>query len=372
MGSTALMETNVNDQNPTMYIFFNGARIARIDPGAAAKYYVTDNVGSTAVETDAQGNVLNASLFFPYGVERIVQQNDTANNYRFSGKERDPQTGLDDFGARYYDSSLGRFTTPDWDAKPTAVPYASFGDPQTLNLYSYVENGPLNRVDADGHADQVVPNSAMTPLAECYDQGSSSGCPGGQAAGQVSSGIDHDTSDANNRAHADQAAANAGNGAAQPAQAQQQNTGQGQQNQSDKPGFSITAGHGNLELTNTDTGHTVGDYGYVSGMNGDTNQADAGKGPIPSGKYTLDPKEISSHWWRKLFMSDWGDYRVPLHPEAGTDTHGRSGFFLHGGGVHWEETRYGSEGCIKVFDLNQNRLFQLLQGARGPVEVTVQ
>ncbi|MGO8710439.1 MAG: tlde1 domain-containing protein, partial [Terracidiphilus sp.] len=193
-----------------------------------------------------------------------------------------------------------------------------------------------------------------------------------QAAGQVSSGIDHDTSDANNRAHADQAAANAGNGAAQPAQAQQQNTGQGQQNQSDKPGFSITAGHGNLELTNTDTGHTVGDYGYVSGMNGDTNQADAGKGPIPSGKYTLDPKEISSHWWRKLFMSDWGDYRVPLHPEAGTDTHGRSGFFLHGGGVHWEETRYGSEGCIKVFDLNQNRLFQLLQGARGPVEVTVQ
>ncbi|MFZ1937922.1 MAG: tlde1 domain-containing protein, partial [Terracidiphilus sp.] len=182
----------------------------------------------------------------------------------------------------------------------------------------------------------------------------------------------HDTSDANNRAHADQAAANAGNGAAQPAQAQQQNTGQGQQNQSDKPGFSITAGHGNLELTNTDTGHTVGDYGYVSGMNGDTNQADAGKGPIPSGKYTLDPKEISSHWWRKLFMSDWGDYRVPLHPEAGTDTHGRSGFFLHGGGVHWEETRYGSEGCIKVFDLNQNRLFQLLQGARGPVEVTVQ
>jgi GH24 family phage-related lysozyme (muramidase) len=42
--------------------------------------------------------------------------------------------------------------TPDWDAKPISVPYASFGDPQTLNLYSYVENAPLNRVDADGHA----------------------------------------------------------------------------------------------------------------------------------------------------------------------------------------------------------------------------
>jgi hypothetical protein len=40
----------------------------------------------------------------------------------------------------------------DWDAKPVAVPYANFGDPQTLNLYSYVENSPVDRVDADGHA----------------------------------------------------------------------------------------------------------------------------------------------------------------------------------------------------------------------------
>ena len=99
------METDANDRNPTTYIFFNGARIARIDPGTtAAKYYVTDNIGSTEVETDDQGKPLNQSLFFPYGVERIIQQTDTANNYRFSGKERDPNTGLDDFGARFYAS----------------------------------------------------------------------------------------------------------------------------------------------------------------------------------------------------------------------------------------------------------------------------
>ncbi len=70
---------------------------------------------------------------------------------RSTGKERDAESGLDDIGARYYASNLGRFMSPDWDAKPTAVPYASFGDPQTLNLYSYVENAPLNRMDADGH-----------------------------------------------------------------------------------------------------------------------------------------------------------------------------------------------------------------------------
>jgi RHS repeat-associated protein len=129
---------------------------------------VTDNVGSTAVETDYLGNILNESLFFPYGVERVIEQSDTANNYKFTGKERDTETGLDDFGARYYDSNLGRFMTPDWDAKPTSVPYAKFGDPQTLNLYAYVENGPLNNVDADGHAtggpDPIDPAHQPGPL----------------------------------------------------------------------------------------------------------------------------------------------------------------------------------------------------------------
>ncbi|GAC1515349.1 MAG: hypothetical protein NVS1B11_32210 [Terriglobales bacterium] len=52
------------------------------------------------------------------------------------------------FGARYYGSSLGRFMTPDWAAKPTAVPYAMFGDPQSLNLYSYVRNNPTTLRDA--------------------------------------------------------------------------------------------------------------------------------------------------------------------------------------------------------------------------------
>lgn len=70
---------------------------------------------------------------------------------KFTGKERDSESGLDNFGARYDASSLGRFMTPDWAAKPTTVPYASFGDPQTLNLYAYVRNNPVSRADADGH-----------------------------------------------------------------------------------------------------------------------------------------------------------------------------------------------------------------------------
>jgi RHS repeat-associated protein len=73
----------------------------------------------------------------------------------FTGKERDAESGLDMFGARYYGSSLGRFMTPDWAAKPISVPYADFGNPQSLNLYSYVSNNPLSRADLDGHSDYL-------------------------------------------------------------------------------------------------------------------------------------------------------------------------------------------------------------------------
>ena len=78
------------------------------------------------------------------------------STYKFTGKERDAESGLDMFGARYYASSMGRFMIPDWAAKPTNVPYASFGNPQSLNLYSYVNNNPTTTRDPDGHCAEVI------------------------------------------------------------------------------------------------------------------------------------------------------------------------------------------------------------------------
>ena len=70
---------------------------------------------------------------------------------KFTGKERDTESGLDYFGARYYASNMGRMMSPDWSSKAEPVPYAKLDDPQSLNLYSYVRNNPLRFVDADGH-----------------------------------------------------------------------------------------------------------------------------------------------------------------------------------------------------------------------------
>jgi len=46
--------------------------------------------------------------------------------------------------------------SPDWAEKPEDVPYSSLDNPQTLNLYGYVENNPLSKADPDGHADPIT------------------------------------------------------------------------------------------------------------------------------------------------------------------------------------------------------------------------
>jgi RHS repeat-associated protein len=79
--------------------------------------------------------------------------------YKFTGKERDTESGNDYFGARYYGSSMGRFMSPDYDQLPDTVPYADFSNPQSLNLYAYAGNSPVSSADANGHDVTVCDNN---------------------------------------------------------------------------------------------------------------------------------------------------------------------------------------------------------------------
>lgn len=76
------------------------------------------------------------------------------SNSRFTGKERDAETGLDYFGARYMSAAQGRFTSPDL---PFADQHAE--DPQSWNLYSYVRNNPLRYTDPTGRC--LRPNETL-------------------------------------------------------------------------------------------------------------------------------------------------------------------------------------------------------------------
>jgi RHS repeat-associated protein len=149
-----------------------GKRVARKDfPSGAISYYFSDHINSALVITDSVGNIKAESDYYPWGGELQLSNNDNVihppetsaranNDYKFTGKKRDTETGLDYMGARYYGNWTGRFLTPDWTAKPITVPYADFGDPQSLNLYSYVRNSPVSRFDPDGHFQYTPANDA--------------------------------------------------------------------------------------------------------------------------------------------------------------------------------------------------------------------
>lgn len=140
-------------------VFVGGRLMATYaGPGDAVSagyyYHLTDWLGTQRMQTTATGAVSELCSSYPFG-DGLSCTGEDATEHHFTSKERDVESGLDYFGARYLSSNLGRWMTPDWAAAPTDVPYANFGDPQTLNLYAYVSNNPNTGIDMDGH-DGVV------------------------------------------------------------------------------------------------------------------------------------------------------------------------------------------------------------------------
>jgi RHS repeat-associated protein len=157
-GSDALAESDLSGNLTAEYYFFQGMRVVRKDlPSGQIHDYMNDPLGTARmVVTPVNASTVTIDEdadYYPYGGEIVVSGSSAATKYKFTGKERDTESGLDNFGARYFTSSMGRFMTPDWAARPTTVPYAVFGDPQSLNLYNYVRNDPVSRADPDGHYD---------------------------------------------------------------------------------------------------------------------------------------------------------------------------------------------------------------------------
>jgi len=107
-------------------------------------YHHSDHLGGANIDTDTSGDMLEYVDYYPYGATRSeVSSEGYENDYKFTGKEQDEDTGLYYYEARYYDADIGRFVSVD--------PWAGdISDPQSLNKYSYVKNNPLKYVDPEG------------------------------------------------------------------------------------------------------------------------------------------------------------------------------------------------------------------------------
>lgn len=124
--------------------------------GEKLQWLVPDHLGTPRIVLDQTGSLAGVKRhdYLPFGEElfagtggRALEHGYAADGVRqqFTSKERDTETGLDYFLARYYSNTQGRFTSPD-------APFADQqpGDPQSWNLYTYARNNPLRYTDPDG------------------------------------------------------------------------------------------------------------------------------------------------------------------------------------------------------------------------------
>jgi RHS repeat-associated protein len=119
--------------------------------GAAqvVEYYHLDALGSVRVVTNQAGAIVESHDYKPYGEEwNPPPPRPGEQPIRFTGKERDTDTTLDYFGARYYANRTARFSSTD----PVYTWQENLADPQRWNRYAYVRGNPLRYVDPDGRA----------------------------------------------------------------------------------------------------------------------------------------------------------------------------------------------------------------------------
>ena len=103
-------------------------------------YYLKDHQGNNRVVINQSGTVEETNHYYPFG--GVFGTTGNTQPYKYNGKEFDTKKGLNwyDYGARYYDAALGRFTTVD----PSSENYYAF------NPYSYCVNNPIKYIDPDG------------------------------------------------------------------------------------------------------------------------------------------------------------------------------------------------------------------------------
>jgi RHS repeat-associated protein len=182
-----------------------GGQIAAIENASGAPcttcYLSYDFLGSVRMVTDQSANVIARHDYAPFGQEiqagvgpRTSLWGGSDNvNQKFTGQERDGETNLDFFQARYLSSGLGRFVSPDPHSAGAALT-----NPQSWNGYAYVLNNPLTATDPSGASPCNILNGTYegSGTDPCYDASqhnpgpaesptSIAGAPGGTATGSM-------------------------------------------------------------------------------------------------------------------------------------------------------------------------------------------
>lgn len=173
IAGAVIAETNLSGATINEYVFFAGRRVARRDSSGNLYYSQMDHLGTTRsitkVTSGGTASICYDADFTPYGSE-MTHTNTCAPTYKFTGYERDSETGLDYAMNRYYSSRSGRFMSADAMA--------------STNRYAYALNNPLSLVDPLGLQSCAI---IMSGGASCPDDPSASGLSGYSSQPDLSS-----------------------------------------------------------------------------------------------------------------------------------------------------------------------------------------
>jgi RHS repeat-associated protein len=139
----------------TTYYYANGHRFAMAVNGSF-NYLASDGLGSANTSLDSKGNMTSSVLYAPYGSTRY-SNGAMPTAYGFTGQIADSTSGLDYYGARYYDPMAAQFTSAD-----TVLPGGGF-DVWGLSRYAYVEGNPIIRTDPTGRIQEEPTGGGCAP-----------------------------------------------------------------------------------------------------------------------------------------------------------------------------------------------------------------
>jgi len=129
------------------YIYMGNQLVAEYDPVPNQYYYYTkDQLRSTQIVTNDSGSAVYSEAYDPYGGIQKTWINTFEPIRKYADKERDAESDLDYFGARYYANIRYRWLSPDLSLNTESA----LKNPQRWNLYSYALNNPITFLDADG------------------------------------------------------------------------------------------------------------------------------------------------------------------------------------------------------------------------------
>jgi RHS repeat-associated protein len=179
----AVVKSDISAATHNIWASDNIGQVKRSGTTWSRYYYLKDHLGTIKMTVNTGGTVIGKDDYYPFGMQMDSRCSASSADprYKFTGQERDAETGYDDFGARYYDARLGRFLSVDrYEPKFPGI-----------SPFTYGANNPVLFIDMNGDSTSwnLLAGSKTHPPFSNEKQQPLGGYPGQTAAELIVAGL---------------------------------------------------------------------------------------------------------------------------------------------------------------------------------------